>query len=151
MLTMKCYWQKHLSYNFQSRENKNREISKKQCGKHKNVSWSDQNSELTATSRLFCRVKQMRWQSQTTEMTRWKRYFDEKFSREFCVKVPFCVYQNCPILITAYVSILYKKSLRIAKIGPRRVPVQKIACIWAENCQFIQQILWVSSSWGHNR
>lgn len=141
MLTIKCYWQKHLSHNFQSRENKNREISKKQCGKHKNVSWSDQNGELTASSRLFYRVKQLRWQGQTTEMTRWKRYFDKKFSREFCVKVPFYVYQNCPILITTYVSILYKKSLRIAKIGPRRVPVQKIACIWAEKCQFLQHLL----------
>ena len=72
-------------------------------------------------------------------MTRWKRYFEQKFSREFLLKVPFRVCKKNVISIRCCFSVLYKKPPKFAKFGPRRVLFQKIACIWAEKCQFIQQ------------
>ena len=84
-------------------------------------------------------------------MTRWKRYFEQKFSREFLLKVPFRVCKKDVISIRCCFSVLYKKPPKFAKFGPRRVLFQKIACIWAENCQFLQQILRAPTSRGHDR
>ena len=41
--------------------------------------------------------------------------------------------------------MIYKNLPKFAKFGPRRVSFQKIACIWTEKCQFIQQIIYIST------
>lgn len=138
---MKCYWQKYLSPNFQSRESEREKISKKKRENLKKVSWDDEKGELMVSSWLFHLVKNRRWCGQKRLMTLSETVFDEKFSREFSLKVPFCVCQNWLIFITHCFSKPYKKAPKFASFGPRRVFAQKIVCIWAENCQFIQQIL----------
>jgi len=65
-----------------------------------------------------------------------KRWFDEKFSREFVIKPPFFVGLISLIFIKYYISDTCRKSLKSAKIRIKRMLMKKIAATSAENCQF---------------
>lgn len=133
------YWQKSVTAGEHSREKVNVYFRKNWFQKTKKTSSTDQKGEMSASNNRDDQVKLPRWPHQTTEMTTSKRYFDDKFSRKFLVKVPFWPAGNSRIFIYVWLLTTYKNQLKFAKMKQRCGPFQKIACIWPQKCQFIQQ------------
>ena len=133
--------QKYIILNFHSRETILGLKSDKRLEAVIFLSWYSKIGEMMRSERYFDSVRKVLWEHQKPVLTLWKRYFDEKFSREFFVKVPFWWVENRCCFVSSWLSVFYNKRPKFAKFRAKWGSFLKIACIRAENCHFSQHSL----------
>ena len=81
--------------------------------------WTCENGELRTSKRYFDGVRKAFWHHQKGVLIASERLSDDKFSREFCVEVPFWGVENYVLFALFWLSEFYKNVLKIAKIRAR--------------------------------